>query len=97
MQTVQPLAEAWGLGPPAPQLTEGAATVDAVDFVRGLAGTAAVLCTHGDMVPLILDALAAGDGLVLPPRYPFAKGFDVGARGGRRALGPGPRLPHPGD
>ena len=75
VQTVQPLAEARGLRvEPAPQLAEGAATVDAVDFVRGLAGTAAVLCTHGDMVPVILDALAAADGLALPSRYPFAKG-----------------------
>ena len=75
VQTVEPLAEARGLRvEPAPQLAEGAAAADAVDFVRGLAGTGAVLCTHGDMVPVILDALAAADGLVLPPRYPFAKG-----------------------
>lgn len=75
VQTVEPLAEARGLPvEPAPQLAEGAAAADAVDFVRGLAGQGAVLCTHGDMVPVILDALSAADGLPLPPRYPFAKG-----------------------
>ena len=75
VQTVEPLAQARGLRvEPAPQLAEGAAAVDAVDFVRGLAGSAAVLCTHGDMVPVILDGLAAADGLSLPPHYPFEKG-----------------------
>ena len=75
VQTVEPLAEARGLRvEPAPQLAEAAAVADAVSLVRGLAGSGAVLCTHGDMVPAILDALAAADGLPLPPRYPFAKG-----------------------
>lgn len=75
VQTVEPLAAARGLAVErAPQLAEGAASADAVELLRGLMGTSAVLCTHGDMVPVILDALAAADGLHLPSHYPFAKG-----------------------
>ena len=75
VQTVEPLAQARGLRvEPAPQLAEGAAVVDAVGLVRALAGVGAVLCTHGDMIPVILDALAAADGLPIPARYPFEKG-----------------------
>ena len=33
-----------------------------------------VACTHGDMIPEALDALARVDGLALGPHYPFAKG-----------------------
>ena len=72
MQTVEPIADARGLRvEPAPQLAEGAAAADALDFVRGLSGLrgpnatsapGAVLCTHGYMVLVFLDALAAADG-----------------------------------
>lgn len=86
VETVQPLADKLGLPVDhAPALTEGAATEEAVGLVRGLAGTTAVLCSHGDVIPAILDALVAADGLPLPPDYPYQKGstWELEERGGK--------------
>jgi broad specificity phosphatase PhoE len=75
VQTVEPLADKLGLPvEDAPALGEDASLTEAVALLRHLAGTTAVLCTHGDLIPPILDTLAADDGLPLPPDYPFAKG-----------------------
>lgn len=75
VQTVAPLAERFGVAvEEVAALAEGAAAGDAVELLRALDGTTAALCTHGDLVPPILDTLAASDGLPLPPGYPFAKG-----------------------
>lgn len=75
VQTVEPLAEKLGLlVEDAPALTDRAPPADAVALLRDLAGTTAVLCTHGDLIPPVLDTLAATDGLPLPPDYPCAKG-----------------------
>ncbi len=75
MQTVEPLAEK--LGVPVEEteaLAEDAAPAEAVELLRALAPTTAVLCTHGDLIPPVLDTLAATEGLPLPSGYPFAKG-----------------------
>ncbi len=75
LETVQPLAEKLALPVEhAPALAEGASPIDAVGLVRGLAGTTAVLCSHGDVIPAILDALVESDDLPLPPDYPYPKG-----------------------
>jgi broad specificity phosphatase PhoE len=75
VQTVEPLAEKLGLPvEKVDALAEEADPAEAVELLRGLAGTTAALCTHGDLIPPILDTLAAADGLPLPPGYPFAKG-----------------------
>ena len=75
VQTVEPLAEKLGLTvEEAPSLAEGAAPSEAVELLRALASSTAVLCTHGDLIPPVLDTLAATEGLPLPPGYPFAKG-----------------------
>ncbi len=75
VQTVEPLADKLGLPvEEAPALAEGASSEEAVSLLRDLVGTSAVLCTHGDLIPPILDTLAATEGLPLPPGYPFAKG-----------------------
>lgn len=75
VQTVEPLAEKLGLPvEEAPALAEDAAPADAVELLRNLASSSAVLCTHGDLIPPVLDTLAASEGLPLPPDYPFAKG-----------------------
>lgn len=75
VQTVEPLADKLGVPvEEAAALAEGAAASDAVGLLRALASSTAVLCTHGDLIPLVLDTLAATEGLPLPPRYPFAKG-----------------------
>lgn len=74
VETVQPLADKLGLPVDhVPALAETAATADAVGLLRGLAGTTSVLCSHGDLIPNILDALVEADGLPLPADYPYPK------------------------
>jgi 8-oxo-dGTP diphosphatase len=73
LQTVKPLAKARHLEiEPRRELAEGAAAEDPLALVRELSGTAAAVCTHGDIVALILFGLAEQDGLDLPedPAYP---------------------------
>lgn len=75
VETVQPLADKLGL--PVEEdgrLSEDAAPTAAVELLRRMASTTAVLCSHGDLIPAVLDAVVATDGLVLPPDYPYAKG-----------------------
>jgi 8-oxo-dGTP diphosphatase len=86
VQTVEPLADKLGL--PVEEtaaLAEGAAPADTVELFRDLAATTAVLCTHGDLIPPVLETLAATEGLPLPPDYPFAKGstWELDALNGR--------------
>ncbi|HEX8769534.1 MAG TPA: phosphoglycerate mutase family protein [Acidimicrobiales bacterium] len=85
VETVEPLADKLGLHVEiAETLAEGARTKDAMGLVRSLEVNA-VLCSHGDVVPKILDALADQDGLDLPPDYPYAKGstWDLLAEAGK--------------
>jgi phosphohistidine phosphatase SixA len=77
VQTVEPLADALGLTvEPADELVEGADPAETRELMRRLGneGAVAALCTHGDMVPGVLDLLVAHEGLELPPDYPFQKG-----------------------
>lgn len=75
VQTVEPLAERLGL--PVEQsdaLAEGADDDALVGLVRSVNGGATVLCTHGDVVPRLLECLETLDGLPLPDDYPYDKG-----------------------
>jgi len=84
LQTVQPLADKLGLTVEiSPQLGEGTPRAEVAEFVGGLVSTDAVLCSHGDMVPKILEALAADHGLELPDDCPCAKGatWELAANG----------------
>ncbi len=77
VQTVEPLAASLGLRvEQEPALAEGPDDGQAMALVRGLrrADTSAVLCTHGDVVPVVLDTLAREDGVPLPADYPHEKG-----------------------
>lgn len=76
VQTVEPLARRLGLEvEESDALAEGAAAEEVVGLARGVARTGtALLCTHGDVIPTLLDALAEADGLPLPDAYPCAKG-----------------------
>ncbi len=75
VQTVAPLAERLGLTVESHDaLAEGASEAEVVELVRKMAAENPVLCTHGDVIPNLLDSLARRDGLRLPPRYPCAKG-----------------------
>ncbi|MGI9033849.1 MAG: SixA phosphatase family protein [Acidimicrobiales bacterium] len=85
-QTVESLAARSGLVvEEVAELAEGASTPDTVALLRRLVDTTAVACTHGDVVPAVLDAFACEDGLVLPDDYPYAKGstWELEAEGGR--------------
>ncbi len=67
VDTVRPLAEA--LRRPVRTeagLAEGSGRA-AVALVRSLTGDSAVLCSHGDVIPDVLAALADEDGLDLGP------------------------------
>ena len=75
VQTLEPLADALGLKvEPAEELAEGADPADTRDLMRRMDGAVAALCSHGDIVPAVLDLLAAEEGLELAPDYPFEKG-----------------------
>ena len=75
VQTVEPLGAALGLPvEETTDLAEGAGPKAALALMRTLAGTTAVLCTHGDVMVDVLDALEEHSGLALPPEYPCAKG-----------------------
>lgn len=78
VQTVQPLADHLGLDvEETDDLAEGVAASEVVELARKVANgrdAATVLCTHGDVIPTLLDALARRDGLALPQDYPCAKG-----------------------
>jgi len=75
VQTVEPLADKLGFSVERrPELGEGTARADVAGFVGGLLSTTAAVCSHGDMIPVILDVLAVDHGLDLPDDYPCAKG-----------------------
>ncbi|MEY2476681.1 MAG: 8-oxo-(d)GTP phosphatase [Actinomycetota bacterium] len=71
VETVIPLAAARGC--PVEETTDLAerSTHDAVALVRSLAGRNAVLCSHGDVIPRVLEHLVVHDGLDLghDPRW----------------------------
>lgn len=74
VQTVQPLADKLGLSVELrPELAEGTAEIDVAGFLEGLGSTTAVVCSHGDMIPIILENLAERYGFDLPYNYSCAK------------------------
>jgi 8-oxo-dGTP diphosphatase len=56
------------------ELAEGRGAGPTLALFDELVGVAAVLCSHGDVIPAVLDALVLRDGLTLPVDYPCAKG-----------------------
>ena len=75
VQTVDPLAAHLGLSVEVDDaLAEGASEDEVVDLVRKVAAENAALCTHGDVIPTLLEGLERRDGLELPDGYPCAKG-----------------------
>ena len=74
VETVSPLGEAMRLSVERrDELAEGAGR-EAVDFVRGLLGQTVALCSHGDVIPRVLEHLVVHDGLDLGERPEWAKG-----------------------
>ncbi len=84
-ETVAPLARSLALPVEAAEdLAEGAAQ-EALALMRSVAGEKIALCTHGDVVPEILVALADEDRLDLGPNPRQAKGstWVLDSNGGR--------------
>ncbi len=74
LQTVRPLADDLGLPvEPSTALAEGQAG-KALKLIRSLADDKVALCTHGDVIPDVLVALADEDRIDLGPRPRQAKG-----------------------
>lgn len=74
-ETFEPLAAATGLDiEPRSELAEGASADATLSLLRDTSDGSVALCTHGDVVPEVLDGLADADGLDLPRRYPYEKG-----------------------
>lgn len=75
VETVQPLAARLGVTVETDDaLAEGARTEDIVRLARELMPENAVVCTHGDMGPALIEALRRSDGLAVPRHFQFAKG-----------------------
>lgn len=85
LETVEPLARALGVRPEATnELTEGAGA-EALRLIRALASEKVALCTHGDVIPEVLVALADEDRLDLGsnPRQAKGSAWVLEATGGR--------------
>jgi 8-oxo-dGTP diphosphatase len=73
MQTVQPLGNGLAMAVGRDRrLAEGGRLKDMLSVMSELAGTTAVLCTHGDMISLLLDHVAAA-GVDLGPSADIRK------------------------
>lgn len=95
IQSVEPLAEHLGLHVEERfELEEGTGAAPTLALLDSLAGTNAVLCTHGDVMRDVLGALAAS-GLDLPGEFPSAKGATWVLEGDRRPFASARYLPPP--
>jgi 8-oxo-dGTP diphosphatase len=74
LETVAPLAAERGLAVEETDALAEGATHDAVALVRSLAGRTAVVCSHGDVIPRVLEHLVVHDGLDLGHDPRWAKG-----------------------
>ena len=85
VETVTPLAEALRVKVEEDESLAEGTGLEALDLVRRVAHEKIALCTHGDVIPEILVALADEDHLDLGPRPRQAKGsvWVLEAHGGR--------------
>lgn len=96
-ETLGPLAAAVGLTVEEhPELAEGAGNA-AVSLARSVGGETAVLCTHGDIVPEVLDTLVTVDGMSLRSEREWAKGSTWVLEGTDGRFVEARYLPPPGD
>jgi 8-oxo-dGTP diphosphatase len=74
IQTVEPIAQRHGIEvEPSDLMAERAPTAKALALIRSLAGTEAMLCSHGDVIPAVISAMAS-DGVRVHGRRSAAKG-----------------------
>jgi 8-oxo-dGTP diphosphatase len=85
MDTVVPLSGSVGVGVEAEDLLAEGSGRAALDLVRSLAGSSSVLCSHGDIIPELLAALANEDGIELGrhPRWEKASAWVLRSSGDR--------------
>lgn len=96
VQSVEPLADRLGLPvEERSELAEGTGAAPTLALLDSLAGTSAVLCTHGDVMRDVLGVLAAS-GLDLPGELPAAKGATWVLEGDGTAFVSARYLPPPG-
>jgi 8-oxo-dGTP diphosphatase len=95
VQTLEPLAKELGLVVERDErLAEGTGAAGALEIARELQGTGAVLCSHGDVIPDLLDhLLASGTKLKDELRWQKASTWVFTWDGG--ALAKGTYLPPP--
>jgi 8-oxo-dGTP diphosphatase len=76
MQTVEPLAEKINIDiEEYPELAEGAAPDQVVALLRNAAARTEIWCTHGDIVPIVLDTIVDEDRVKLKKdETKYAKG-----------------------
>jgi 8-oxo-dGTP diphosphatase len=74
VDTVGPLAKARGLSVEISDALAEGSTIDGLELVRRLTGQTAALCSHGDVIPYVLEALVAQDGIDLGEQPASAKG-----------------------
>ncbi len=89
VQTVEPIAEATGAAVVEHQaLAEGPDIDAAYQLVDALVGYNAVLCTHGDVIPAVINRMMWA-GLTLDSRFYCSKGsmWKIGLEGGRFTTG----------
>lgn len=97
METLRPLAAAIGLAVEEhPDLAEGAGGA-AVSLARSVAGATTALCTHGDIVPEVLDTLVSVDGMSLCSEREWAKASTWVLEGVDGRFVEARYLPAPGD
>ncbi len=95
VDTFVPLGEKLGLQVVADErLAEGAGAAAALELVADLRGTTAAICSHGDVIPDLLDALV-DRGLRLPQRQKWPKASTWALEGDRDHLLTGRYFPPP--
>ena len=89
VQTVEPLADRLHVEiETSDDLAEGVRADEVVALFRSVRASNIALCTHGDVIPILLDALVEADGLALPEDYPCEKGsaWELDQDGSGRAV-----------
>lgn len=74
VQTVVDVAKTHGVAVERSDALAEGATHEAMDLLRSLVGVGAVLCSHGDVIPRVLEHLVVEDGVELGPDPRWAKG-----------------------
>jgi broad specificity phosphatase PhoE len=95
VQTVRPVAAARNLSVKESEALAEGSREQALALIRNHMGGHAVLCSHGDVISFVLDAIAGEDGLDLGEDPPCAKGSTWVLRGTKDRFTAAQYLPPP--